>query len=98
MNTRFACALISVAALSGVGVSPDILAQSTPQFSIGWYVVSPGGAQMRKDCFVLNGTVGQSTPGYSSAGIFSLLSGYWSVAPISGTDEIFFNGFEGCSS
>lgn len=98
MNIRRACALISVAALLGVGVSPDTHAQSTPQFSIGWYVVSSGGAQMRRDCFVLNGTIGQSTPGYSSAGVFSLLSGYWSVAPITGTDEIFFNGFEGCSS
>ncbi|MEO7062637.1 MAG: hypothetical protein ABI082_02535 [Dokdonella sp.] len=98
MNTRLACSLISVAALLGVAVSPDLHAQSPPQFSIGWYVISSGGTPMRKDCFVLNGTIGQSTPGYSSAGIFSLLSGYWSIAPITGTDEIFFNGFEGCSS
>jgi len=96
MNVRLSCALICAVSLLGFGLASYAHAQAT-QFSIDWYVISPGGTQLRGNCFVLDGTLGQAVPGYSSGGIFAVLSGYWSVAPITGTDEIFFNGFEGCS-
>ncbi|MEP6496314.1 MAG: hypothetical protein ABJF01_26840 [bacterium] len=97
MCTRFSCALLGAASLLSASVVSDTRAQATPQFSIDWYVVNSGGSQVRNDCFVLTGTTGQPTPGYSSGGAYALLSGFWSVAPISGSDVIFFNGFEGCS-
>jgi hypothetical protein len=40
--------------------------------------------------------VGQPAPGYSSGSIESLIAGYWQPAPTAATDEIFFNGFQGC--
>lgn len=97
MSTRFSCALFCAASLLIVSVVSDTRAQAMPQFSIDWYAISTGGSTVRNDCFVLNGTTGQPTPGYSSGGAYALLSGFWSVAPISGSDVIFFNGFEGCS-
>jgi hypothetical protein len=97
MTSRVLRALICAASLLSAGLASDTRAQATPQFSIDWYVVSPGGSQMRNSCFVVNGTTGQPTPGYSSGGAYALLSGFWSVAPITGTDQIFFNSFEGCS-
>jgi hypothetical protein len=96
MNARMSCALICTASLLCAALESRA-GTPTPQFSIDWHVISPGGTQLRSNCFVLDGTLGQPVPGYSSGGIFAVLSGYWSVAPITGTDEIFFNGFEGCS-
>ena len=96
MRACMSRALICAASL--LCVAPHSRAGTpTPQFSIDWHVVSSGGTQLRSSCFVLDGTLGQAVPGYSSGGTFTVLSGYWSVGPIAGTDEIFFNGFEGCS-
>ncbi len=64
--------------------------------SIDFHRISAGGARLRNSCYRLKGTVGQAAPGYSSSALYSLVAGFWSAAPITGRDEIFFNGFEGC--
>jgi hypothetical protein len=74
----------------------DSRAQALPP-AIDFHVVSSGGAALHNSCFHLAGTVGQTAPGYSSAATaYSLIAGFWSAAPTTGLDEIFFNGFEGC--
>jgi hypothetical protein len=68
----------------------------TPTYSIDFFVISAGGNTLRGNCYRLSGTVGQPAPGYSSGSIESLIAGYWQPAPTAATDEIFFNGFQGC--
>ncbi|MEO5622225.1 MAG: hypothetical protein ABIQ78_02235 [Dokdonella sp.] len=97
MHNHFISALICAASLLGVSVPSHAHAQATPEFSIDSYVISAGANRSFNTCFVLTGTLGQAAPGYSSGGVYYLLSGFWSFVPITERDEIFFNGFEGCS-
>lgn len=97
MSFRYRAALCAALGSACVAASADSGALVAPQFDIAWHVTSTGGTQVRGGCFIVNGTAGQPAPGYSSGGIYSLLSGYWALAPLSGSDEIFFNGFEGCT-
>jgi hypothetical protein len=76
----------------------DAHAGTTPTYSIDFHVISAGGTSLKSSCFRLSGTVGQPVPGYSSGNIYSLIAGYWQPAAATGSDEIFYNGFEGCSS
>jgi hypothetical protein len=85
--------LVSATALR----SPDVQAAPTPTYSIDFYVISNGGGSLKNSCFRLSGTIGQPAPGYSSGAIFSLIAGYWQPAVAITSDEIFYNGFEGCS-
>ena len=75
-------------------------AQVTPPYSIDFHVVTAGHSQpLRNSCFVLNASVGQTAPGYSSdttGQFWSVLAGFWVAEPATGRDEIFFDGFEGC--
>ncbi len=64
--------------------------------SIDFHRISAGGTRLHNSCYRLTGTVGQVAPGYSSSALYSLVAGFWSAAPTTGRDEIFFNGFEGC--
>jgi hypothetical protein len=66
-------------------------------YSIDFHVISAGGNSLKSSCFRLKGTVGQPAPGYSSGAIYSLIAGYWQPASSTASDEIFYNGFEGCS-
>ena len=97
MISRMPCALVGAAMVLTLCAAADARAQAAPPFSIDWYFIDSGASRMQGACFVLDGTAGQPAPGYSSGGIYALLSGFWSVAPITGNDEIFFNSFEGCS-
>jgi hypothetical protein len=76
----------------------DAHAGTAPTYSIDFYVISAGGSNLKNSCFRLSGTIGQPAPGYFSGAIYSLIAGYWQPAPSVGSDEIFYNGFEGCSS
>lgn len=100
MTMRVALAL-GAAVLSIAGVA-DSRAQSQPTYSVDWHVISSGGTTLvggtsRSSCFVVGGTVGQAAPGYSSGGLYSVYAGFWNATPMMRTDEIFFNGFEGCT-
>ncbi|MEP6484566.1 MAG: hypothetical protein ABJB01_08950 [Rudaea sp.] len=89
-----AMALLSVTALHG----PDATAAASGSYSIDFHVIGAGGNVLQGSCFRLSGTVGQPAPGYSSGSIDSLIAGYWARARAADTDEIFYNGFEDCSS
>jgi hypothetical protein len=87
--------LLAVAAVT-LGVLGSVRAGAPPTYSIDFFAISAGGNTLHGDCYRLSGTVGQPAPGYSSGSIESLIAGYWQPAPTAATDEIFFNGFQGC--
>jgi hypothetical protein len=97
MNIRYALA-------AGLSAFAAASVADTPTFSIDWHVISSGGTTLsggdtsRSTCFIVNGTLAQVVPGYSSGGVYSVYAGFWAGAPTHNTDEIFFDGFEGCSS
>jgi hypothetical protein len=84
-------------ALAGVCALPgsDSRAQATTP-TVGFHIISAGGHSLKNSCYRLSGTTGQAAPGYSSGLTESLVAGFWSAAPTTGLDEIFFNGFEDC--
>jgi hypothetical protein len=97
LRARIATPVFAAIALAGMCVLPglDSRAQAgTP--AIGFHIVSAGGHALKNSCFLLSGTTGQAAPGYSSGLTESLLAGFWSAAPTTGLDELFFNGFEDC--
>lgn len=97
MRARKTLPLLAAIALVGITFVPwnDSRAQLASP-SIDFHQISAGGTRLHNSCFRLKGTVGQAAPGYSSSAMYSLLAGFWSAAPTTGRDEIFFNGFEGC--
>jgi hypothetical protein len=102
MTIVFPRALTAAALLLGGSIISNTRAQSAPTFDIDWHLISSGGTTLvggtsRSSCFIVNGTVGQAAPGYSSGGVYSLYAGFWTAAPTMRTDEIFFDGFEGCT-
>jgi hypothetical protein len=64
--------------------------------AINFHIISAGGKALHNSCFRLAGTLGQAAPGYLSGISDSLIAGFWSAAPTTGLDEIYFNGFEDC--
>jgi hypothetical protein len=89
--------LLAVGAVVALGAFSSIRAGAPPPtFHIDFYTISVGGNTLHGNCYRLSGTVGQAAPGYSSGSIDSLIAGYWQPALIVATDEIFFNGFQGC--
>jgi len=103
MKTNVLRVLAGAAFMLGVGNVSVASAQSQTTFKVDWHVISSGGTTLsggdtsRSTCFIVNGTLAQVAPGYSSGGIYSVYAGFWAGAPTQNTDEIFFNGFEGCS-
>lgn len=67
------------------------------QFSISWYTVDGGGGTSSAGAFTLEGTAGQPDAGSLSAGSFTLLGGYWSVAPAGPTCPADLNNDEAIS-
>jgi hypothetical protein len=94
---RVSRAALAMATLACVAAIPwsDTHA-GAPPFGVNWHVVSSGGHALSNSCFRLSGTAGQAAPGYSSGPTDSIVAGFWPVAPTTGLDEIFFNGFEDC--
>lgn len=97
---RIGLALPVLAAVAATAVAAmrwsDTQAGTIPPYSIDFHTISSGGSSLRNSCFLLSGTVGQAAPGYSSGSTEYLIAGFWSAAPTTGLDEIFFNGFERC--
>jgi hypothetical protein len=93
--TRGALALAAAAACLVTLLWSDAPAEASPP-SIGFHIVSAGGGNLRNPCYRLRSTSGQAAPGYSSSSPYSVLAGFWSAAPTTGRDEIFFNSFEAC--
>jgi hypothetical protein len=88
---------VAAIALAGVCAVPwsDSRAQATSP-AVNFHVIGAGGKSLHNSCFRLSGTLAQTAPGYSSGPSNSLIAGFWSAAPTTGLDEIFFNGFEDC--
>ena len=95
---RIVRSTMAAAALAAIAAIPwsDSNAQSGPAYSIDYHVITSGRSRLRNSCFVLNGTAGQTSPGYSSGGVYAVLAGFWPAAPIVNQDQLFFDGFEGC--
>jgi hypothetical protein len=87
--------LLAMALMSAVAVMSSDTRAGTPTYSIDFHVISAAGSALHSDCYRLSGTVGQAAPGYSSSSIYSVIAGFWAT-PSSASDEIFFNGFQGC--
>jgi hypothetical protein len=89
---RVVAAALAVAALvAGVPTRAG-----TPTYRIDFHVITAGASAMRAPrCYGLSGSVGEIAPGYSSASTYSIVSGFWS-GDVSASDQIFYNGFEGC--
>ena len=88
--------LLVAGAAVALGAFASVHAAAPPTYSIDFYVISAGGNTLYGNCYRLSGTVAQVAPGYSSGSFDSLIAGYWQPAPTAATDEIFFNGFQGC--
>ena len=88
-------AAVTVTAVTAMRWS-DTHAGTISPYSIDFHTISSGGSSLRNGCFHLTGTVGQAAPGYSSGTTEYVIAGFWSAAPTTGLDDIFFNGFEGC--
>jgi len=103
MKTHVSRALTGAAFVLAASTGWVASAQAQTTFSIDWHVISSGGTTLsggntsRSTCFIVNGTLAQVAAGYSSGGIYSVYAGFWVTAPTRDTDEIFFDGFEGCS-
>jgi hypothetical protein len=94
LRSVFAMALMSATALQ----EPNVDAAPSPAYSIDFHVMGAGGHAVQGSCFRLSGMGGQPAPGYSSGSIYSLIAGYWVKTDAADSDEIFYNGFEDCSS
>ncbi len=88
--------LVAVAASILAAPAADTHAGTTVAYSIDFHTISSGGSSLHNSCFHLSGTVGQAAPGYSAGSSDYVIAGFWSAAPTTGLDEIFFTGFEEC--
>jgi len=82
-------------ASSVAGIPSDTRAGTPPTYSIDFHTITGGGIALASTCYRLSGTIGQAAPGYSSGSTYSLIAGFW-TAEVAASDEIFFNGFQGC--
>ena len=78
----------------------DATAGAAPTYSIDFHTISAGATQLRNACFHLTGTLAQIAPGYSATTsgppIYSVYAGFWAATAATGSDEVFFTGFEAC--
>lgn len=89
--------VLATAALGAVAAIPWSDSNAAgPAYSIDYHYMSTGGSRLHNSCFVVSGTLGQSAPGSSFGSGYSISAGFWAAAPISGQDQLFFNGFERC--
>jgi len=61
-------------ALLIVGV---VMAQSSVDFDLSWYVLAGGGGRSASADYAMNGTLGQAAVGFSSSADYGMRSGYW---------------------
>ena len=51
-------------------------------YEISWYTIDGGGGTSRGGQYVVTGTIGQPDAGYSAAGGYELLGGFWPGGPL----------------
>jgi hypothetical protein len=70
----------------------------SPTFSIDAHVIAAGNStQSESSCFHMNAVIAEPVAGFSTGGDFTLNAGFFAVAT-PGSDDIFFAGFEDCTS
>ncbi|MBN1139423.1 MAG: hypothetical protein JXM73_22800, partial [Anaerolineae bacterium] len=71
-----AASLVALVALAAVGIAS---AQTSPNYDLGWHVLSPGGSEWSSSgTHMVNGTLSQFAIGpAAAAGGHSIGSGYW---------------------
>ena len=95
-RSRVVLPALAISALVGLFVSPWASSGAQASPAIGFHFIGAGGHDLKNTCFRLSGTVGQPAPGYSSSATESIVAGFWTLAPTTGLDEIFFNSYEEC--
>lgn len=92
MRTRRSSRALRLWGASLLLLLPPALA--TAAYSLDWHVIAGGGTQHALGGpWRLGATAGQSAPGLSSGGTFTLSAGYWVASPLV-SDLIFQHDFE----
>ncbi len=80
MNERWV--LVGIAGLLVALLLVNIAgAQSSPAYSLSWYVLAGGGGRAASTHYAMNGTVGQAAVGLSDDTQYGISSGYWQNWP-----------------
>jgi hypothetical protein len=75
-----------------------VCAGALPTFSIDAHVVSAGSSgRAQSPCFRLASTIAEPIAGYSSSVDYALDGGFLTLADTTPGDDVFFDGFEGCT-
>ena len=77
MNTSRLTLLLAILAVIGVTFS-----QSAGDYILDWSTIDGGGGQSSGGPYKLTGTIGQPDAGYSAAGGYELLGGFWPGVPL----------------
>jgi hypothetical protein len=91
--------------LLGVGTAAVLLvaiaavrAGVLPTYSIDAHVISAGSStRAQSPCFRLTATFAEPVAGYSSSVDYALDGGFLTIANATPSDDVFFDGFEGCT-
>ena len=78
-GTRAVLILVLAALLLAPLAGSAVLAQSSANYRIGWYVISGGNGQSSSASFAVHGTAGQTISGASppSSASYAIRGGYW---------------------
>ena len=75
-----------------------VRAGAPPMYSIDAHVISAGSSVRAKSpCFRLTSTIAEPIAGYSSSIDYALDGGFLTLADTTPGDDVFFDGFEGCT-
>lgn len=89
----------------GIGIATALLvaiaavrAGAPPTYSIDAHVISAGSSvRAQSPCFRLTSTIAEPIAGYSSSVDYALDGGFLTLANTAPSDDVFFDGFEGCT-
>jgi hypothetical protein len=77
-NRNRIVSLVAASVLANVSA----LSQSGGDYILDWSTIDGGGGTSRGGQYVLTGTIGQPDAGYSAAGGYELLGGFWPGGPL----------------
>ena len=88
----------------GIGIATALLvaaavrAGAPPTYSIDAHLISAGSSvRAQSPCFRLTSTIAEPIAGYSSSVDYALDGGFLTLANTAPSDDVFFDGFEGCT-
>jgi len=95
-RSRVTWPILVVCAVLGLSAAPGSDSGAQAAVSMGFHFIGSAGHNLKNACYHLSGSAGQAAPGYSDSTRYAFTEGYWTAAPTTGLDEIFFNSFEDC--